>query len=126
MNLEVGSDKTLADGKVRAVAVTCNLWCWLGPLAVVSLVAFPWSNGRSDVLRSISARIIDLQIVVVTCSAGWFLAGLAGWVYVMLFLMAIAFGLVLYGYVVGVIAATRVARGEAWLVPVPLRLLSRP
>lgn len=109
----------------RTLAVVCQLWCWLGPLAIVPLVVRFTSARHSTFLRAVTGEVLNLQLVVAALAGGGVGAILAGLDLIALSLWACFAIVATYGYIVGVIAAVRAWRGHAWLYPVNLHVISR-
>jgi uncharacterized Tic20 family protein len=109
----------------RTLAVVCQLWAWLGPLAIVPLVVRFTSARHSTFLRSATGEVLNLQLVAAALTAAIVVAVLADLDFVALCLWACFAIVATYGYIVGVIGAVRAWRGDAWRYPVNLHVISR-
>jgi uncharacterized Tic20 family protein len=108
----------------RIVAVLCQLWCWLGPLALLALVIRCTTARRDPFLRQVTGQVLNLQIAALAptiVGVGFVLAGLN-----LLALLAwlVYATVVIYGYVIGVVGAVRAWRGVEWAYPLNLHLVS--
>ena len=108
----------------RIVAVLCQLWCWLGPFALLAVVIRCTPKGRDPFLRQVTGQVLNLQIAALAPTilcvsfviAGWNLLALLTW---------LAFAIVIsYGYVIGVVGAVKAWRGADWVYPLNLHLVA--
>lgn len=59
------------------MAVVCQLWCWLGPLAIGPLVVRFTSARHSAFLRSVTGEVLNLQLVAAALTGAVVVAVLA-------------------------------------------------
>lgn len=111
--------------KVRALAVVCQLWCWLGPLALIPVVARFTAARRSPHLHQVTGEVLNLQIAALVPGVLCVVAGASGWNLAALALWGCFAVVAMYGYVVGVIGAVRSWRGERWRYPLNLSVVAR-
>lgn len=109
----------------RVLAVVCQLWCWLGPFAVVPVVVRFTAARRSPLLHQVTGEVLNLQIAALVPGVVSGAAGVAGWNLAALVLWACFMVVALYGYVVGVIGAVRSWWGERWRYPLNLSVVAR-
>lgn len=107
----------------RIIGVLCELWCWLGPLAVLAVIVRLTAARNDSFLRRVTAEVLNLQVAALIPSASGFVAVALNW-WAIAVASWIAFAIVAgYGYVVGAVGAVRAWRGDVWRYPVNLRLV---
>jgi uncharacterized Tic20 family protein len=108
----------------RIVAVLCQLWCWLGPFALLA-VAIRFTTARRDpFLRQVTGQVLNLQIAALAPTLLSVAFGLAGWNLLALTAWLVFAIVIAYGYVIGVIGALRAWQGAEWDYPLNLHIVS--
>ncbi len=111
--------------RTRMIAVLCELWCSLGPLALIGVISHFTIGRRDTFLRRVTAEVLNLQLVTLITWVLVMAAGGAGWSVAAWFLYLAWIPVALYSYVVGIIGAVRAWRGEAWSYPLNLSVVQR-
>lgn len=109
----------------RILAAVCQLWCWLGPLAILPLVVRFTSARHSTFLRAVTGEVLNLQLVAAALTVAGVVAILADLDLIAFALWACFATVATYGYICGVIGAVRSWRGDAWRYPVNLHVIAR-
>lgn len=124
MEAEESATRAEPSRNARIVAVLCQLWCWLGPFALLPIVVRCTTARRDSFLKQVTGEVLNLQIAALAPTilcvgfvlAGWNRLALLAW---------LVFALVItYAYVIGVVGAVRSWRGAEWDYPLNLHLVS--
>ena len=110
--------------RTRILGVLCELWCWLGPFMILSLVIRKTASGRDPFLRVVTAEVLNVQIVWFGMVVLGMVTGGFGWNLAAFYLWLAWIPVCAYSAVVGGIGAVKAWRGEAWRYPVKLRMVA--
>ena len=108
----------------RIVAVVCQLWCWLGPLLIVTWVVRLTSARHDPFLRAVTGEVFNLQLVVLPYLVVATVVAAAGLNLLFWLMYVVWLALVLYAYVTGAIGAVQAWKGRAWRYPVNLHVVA--